>query len=78
MAKQLKVIEDIHYSSCFGLISRSEAVENGYEVELTPYLEKGTYTFTQYDENGVILIHIDENDYREFEFDFKADWMEFV
>ncbi|MDB4343542.1 hypothetical protein OAA15_00815 [bacterium] len=75
---KVKIKEDIHYSSCFGLISRSEAVENGYEVELTPYIEKGTYTFTQYDGNGIVLIHIDENDYREFEFDFKADWLEFI
>ncbi len=81
---KVKITEDIHYSSCFGLVSRSEAVENGYEVELTPYIEKGTYTFTQYDPDeegeilGVILIHLDEGDEREFEFNFKADWMEFV
>ena len=75
---KVKIKDDIHYSSCYGLVSRSEAVEYGYEVELTPYIEKGTYTFTQYDENGVILIHLDENDDREFEFDFEADWMEFA
>lgn len=56
---------------------RSEAVEYGYEVELIPYIEKGTYTFTKYD-GEVVLIHLDENDDREFEFDFKADWIEFV
>lgn len=75
---KVKIKDDIHYNSCRGLVTRSQALEYGYEVELIPYIEKGTYTFTQYDENGVILIHLDENDDREFEFDFEADWMEFV
>ena len=53
-------------------------LDNGYEVELIPYIEKGKYTFTQYNKDGVILLHLDEGDEREFEFDFEADWMELV
>ena len=75
---KVKIKDDIHYSSYYGLVSRREAIDNGYEVELIPYIEKGKYTFTQYDENGVILLHLDEGDEREFEFDFEADWMELV
>ena len=75
---KVKIKDDIHYSSYYGLVSRREAIDNGYEVELIPYIEKGKYTFTQYNKDGVILLHLDEGDEREFEFDFKADWIEFV
>jgi hypothetical protein len=75
---KVKIKDDIHYSSYYGLVSRREAIDNGYEVELIPYIEKGKYTFTQYNKDGVILLHLDEGDEREFEFDFEADWMELV
>lgn len=75
---KVKIKDDIHYSSCYGLISRSEALEYRYEVVLTPYIEKGTYTFTKYGEDGIILIHFDEDFSREFELDFESDWLEFV
>jgi hypothetical protein len=75
---KVKIKDDIHYSSYYGLVSRREAIDNGYEVELIPYIEKGKYTFTQYNKDGVILLHLDEGDEREFEFDFETDWMELV
>lgn len=75
---ELNITDDIHYSSCYGLVSRSEALDNAYEVELNPYIEKGKYTYTKYKE-GILLIHIDGGeDVREFELNFEADWLEFV
>ena len=69
---KVKIKEDIHHGVCHGLVSRSEAIKNGYEVELIPYIEEGTYAYTE--EDGIVRIHIDEYDDREFECDFEADW----
>lgn len=74
MAKQLKVIDDIHYSPARGLITRNEAIVDCIAVELMPYLKAGTYTYIQIIGGD---IHIKDEDGDERELNGIFDWMEF-
>ena len=74
MAKQLKVIDDIHYSPARGLITRNEAIVDCIAVELMPYLKAGTYTYIQTIDGD---IHIEDEYGDERELNGKFNWMEF-
>ena len=72
MAKQVKITDDIHYSSARGLITRNEAIIDGIEVELRPYIEEGTYTYTVSWPDYVI----DDGEGGEREVPAEAEWVE--
>jgi len=83
MAKQLKVIDDIHYSPARGLITRNEAIVDCIAVELMPYLKAGTYTYIPTIDGDIVLVSrieiVDiEDEYGdERELNGEYGWMEF-
>lgn len=72
--KKLKVIDDIHYSPSRGFITRNEAIVDCLAVELMPYIEEGTYEYTETIGGD---FHIKDEDGDERTVCGVHDWMEF-